>query len=167
MEHNTKDFEYFSSLFSYDKITGNLVRVKNVRSRAKAGDIVGTDHPDGYLSVEVDSKGYLVHRVVWLLYYGSWPDGMLDHADGNRKNNKITNLRLATRAQNSQNAKLRKDNSSGVKGVSWHKHVGKWFVRVQANGKRISVGYFDSFDEAVESAKLTRIKLHKEYSCER
>lgn len=155
--------DYVKSLFLYNEETG-LVHWKVNKNKAKIGDLVGTKHNKGYLSVSIDSKNYLLHRVVWCIHYGEWPTALVDHKDTDKKNNKISNLRLATSFNNAQNANLRKDSTSNIKGVSWHKRLNKWQVRVQENGKRAHLGYFDSLEEAKNCAISFRIKLHKEFT---
>lgn len=71
-----------------------------------------------------------------------------DHKDGNGLNNMRGNLRSVTRSQNQQNQHLRRDNTSGAKGVSWDKNAEKWRADIRANGKRLFLGYFASVDEA-------------------
>jgi hypothetical protein len=101
-------------LFSY--ADGKLLwRVD--RGRARVGTEAGAVIPNGRLYVQVDGKKHLVHRVIWYLHHGSVPD-FLDHIDGNPLNNRIENLRPATKAQNAMNRRIRSDNSTGFKAKS-------------------------------------------------
>jgi len=72
----------------------------------------------------------------------------VDHRDNNKQNNHIDNLRWATNIENCQNAKLRKNNTSGYKGVSWHERNGKWMARINIDGNTIRLGYYDTKEEA-------------------
>ena len=73
----------------------------------------------------------------------------VDHKNRNGLDNRRQNLRSATSKQQSENMGLRKDNSSGCRGVHWRKEISKWQVRIGHNGKRIHLGYFDKLDEAI------------------
>jgi len=93
------------------------------------------------------------------------PDDLeVDHIDGNRLNNQRSNLRLATSSQNKMNRGPRKDNTSGYKGVSWHKQNNKWSARIMANGKYLSLGLFENILDAARSYNLAAKKHHKEFA---
>jgi hypothetical protein len=118
--------------------------------RAKAGNKAGTIASNGYWTVRYAGKLYLNHRIIFAMHNGYWPN-IIDHADGNPLNNEPSNLREASKSQNGQNAKLRKDNLSGIKGVYFDKARGKWAVR--ANGK--TIGRFKD----IELAELVSIEI--------
>src|SRR5262249_22527605 len=97
--------------------------------RNRWGRLAGSTNSQGRFQVRVDGRLYQAHRLVWLLHTGRFPVGEIDHINGDPLDNRISNLREATRAQNTANAKRRRDNSSGYKGVSrngnrWSAHVG-------------------------------------------
>lgn len=118
------------------------------------GAEAGSIHVDGYRRVEIDRRKFLSHRIIWALVYGVWPEGFIDHIDHNRTNNKITNLRVVTRAENNRNASLRSDNTSGAVGVRWHKNSNKWESRISVGGRLHYLGLFTKFDDAVSARKL-------------
>lgn len=134
------------------------------RSRNKAGSKAGTyrKHDNAY-QVIIEGKHYLVHRIVFMMHYGYLPE-FIDHADGNRANNRIENLREATNEQNAQNAKTRKDSVSGVKGIRWNKVDKSWSVRVQTNKKRITIGQFKDLELAELVAMEARNKFHGNFA---
>lgn len=103
----------------------------------------------GYRHGSLDGKYVRLHRVVWALAYGAWPDREVDHIDGNRLNNRVDNLRLVSGSENHRNTKRRADNKSGVNGVGWYAPTAKWRAHVTLNGKHIHLGYFETFEEAV------------------
>lgn len=113
-----------------------LVWIKSF-GRVKAGDHAGSyNGARGYYYVTINKKKYLAHRVVWVLMHGALGSSVdVDHKGGNTTNNKLENLRPATRAENLKNTPLRKDNSSGVKGLSWHSKNCGWQGRIWDNGK--------------------------------
>ena len=101
-----------------------------------------------YSRIKIDFKGkhFLYHRIAWLLFFKEWPSQEIDHRDGNPLNNKIENLRLATRTQNCQNQRLSKVNKVGLKGVQ--KRSNLFRSRIQVNKKSIHLGYFKTREEA-------------------
>ena len=87
----------------------------------------------------INSKPYKAHRVIWKMVYGSDPH-YIDHINGDRTDNRISNLRSVTKAQNNRNKRLRSDNKSGVTGVHWYNPRNKWRVDVRYNGKTKHIG---------------------------
>lgn len=86
------------------------------------------------------------------------------HGRGTRNDNRKSNLRIVNKSQNNINQPLRKDNTSGVKGVNWNKDSNKWRVRIQVDHKRILVGDYDSLEDAKVAREKAEDKYHKEYS---
>jgi len=130
--------EELHELLDYDPNTGIFTHKINNRHGCfgkKAGCVRG----DGYILIGIRKGHFLAHRLAWFYTYGTWPSEMIDHKDGNRQNNRISNLREATHAQNLQNARGRK-RGGGLKGAHWHKERGKWKARIA----QIHLGYFDS-----------------------
>lgn len=133
-------------LLRYDPETGELVRTKAV-SNAKVGDVAGTPH-DGYIRVRVDGKLYLAHVLAHLYVTGMFPDNEVDHEDGCGSNNRWLNIRQATRIQNMSNRKKPQNNTSGFKGVHYHKRNKKWVAYITSAGKRHHLGCFGSPESA-------------------
>lgn len=150
-------------LMHYSPDTGVFTWAQ-ARGRVKAGDIAGVLHHDGYILIKTGGKMYLAHRLAWLYKTGSWPADMIDHINQNKADNRWCNLREATRSQNSQNTGLQVNNTSGVRGVNWHKQEGKWRVRFALNGKRYSFGAYDDLETAAAVAAGARKKLHGEFA---
>lgn len=147
-------------LMTYDPGTGLFTNLVTRHGRAKAGDAVGSPHITGYVSTMIAGRNYLVHRLAWLYVMGSFPPHDIDHADGDRANNRWANLRAATRAENCQNAVRRSDNNSGITGV---RAVGaRWRAMISVRGRHIHLGYFDTLAEA-EAARLTAKAQHHEF----
>ena len=151
-----------NELFRYDKETGDLIRKVTVGSTGKAGNKAGSLRVDGYVQTRLNGKGYLNHRIIFLMHNGYLPP-CLDHIDTNRSNNRIENLRPATISQNSYNAGIRKDNKSGVKGVTWHVGTGKWQVTVRRGGVKKYFGIYKTISEAEIVAHKAREQLHGEF----
>jgi hypothetical protein len=147
-------------LFDYQN--GFLIRRKN-SGPALAGDVAGHISSNGYGYVSIKNKAYLVHRIIFLWNHGDLPK-YVDHIDRNKSNNKIENLRPASKSQNAINSKLRSTNKSGFCGVYWNKRKAKWHVRLKIDGKSHHLGYFDCLKTAGKTYKEA-CKLHfKEFS---
>ena len=120
-------------------------------------------HVFGYMHGTICGKTISAHRVAWAILHNEWPATQIDHIDGNPANNKQDNIRLATAAQNSQNRKLPKHNTSGIKGVFWSKHKNRWHARIGHNGKKIHIGYFKTKRQAATAYANKASSLHGEF----
>lgn len=106
-----------------------------------------------YRNARIDGKHTTIrmHRLILGLHYGD--KGFGDHINRVTLDNRRKNLRVATRTENNINQRIRKDNTSGVRGVSWVKLSSCWKAQISVNGKKKSLGYFSSIDGAVEAYK--------------
>lgn len=129
----------------------------------RIGAIAGWAHKDGYAHCRIEGKMYLLHRLIFLMHKGYLPNE-IDHINGVRHDNRIENLREVTRAQNTHNAKIRKDNASGVKGVHWAARDNRWVARISIAKTRIVLGSFMSFEEAKQAAIAARQDYHGEFA---
>lgn len=103
----------------------------------------------------------MLHRIAWYMATGVDPiDFELDHINGDKTDNRICNLRRATRADNNRNQTKRKNNTSGYKGVSWSKTYSKWVAYIGVDWKRQHLGYFDTPKGAHVAYKDAANKLH-------
>jgi hypothetical protein len=135
-------------LFNYDPDTGFFTN-RASRGRAKAGARAGAETGHGYRRIVIDYVKYYEHHLAWLIVHGDLPEGEMDHADGNRSNNAIGNLRLATRTQNNANNGCCATGVSGLRGVYRDlRRPHKWFSKIQVGGQQIYLGEYDSPEEA-------------------
>lgn len=116
------------------------------------GKAAGCIRPDGYYQTRVQDKTVFNHRAVWLLSHGEWPFQFIDHIDGNRANNLIENLRLATFEENQHNKR--------AKGCCFQKSSGLWLSRITVNKVVHSLGYFKTEKEANEAYLEAKRNLH-------
>lgn len=162
-------YSYLSERLDYDSETGNLVWNDNAYKTVK-GKLAGTLSDKGYLRILTRPKGLSAkcirsHRFIWWLHNGDIPEGMvIDHIDGNRTNNRIENLRLATEQENHCNQLPTIKNTSGARGVHFDKRTGKWLVKVGCKGKCYYYGCHDDIELASLIAEEARIKLHGEFA---
>ena len=141
-------------IFDVDIEIGKLYWKKITKtSSVKIGDEAGSDRGDGYRKVGIHGKSYLVHRILWAIHYGEFPDKSIDHINRDPSDNRISNLRLATRSQNNMNSKVRDDNTSGVSGVTWCKERQKWLSRIIVDGKSKNLGRTPDKAEAIRVRK--------------
>ena len=140
---------------------GTLVR-KVRAGRGRAGEVAGYPDGHGYLIVSVDTKRIHVHRVVYAMTRGRWPENEVDHIDGRKSNNSPANLRDVNRSQNMQNiTKVRSDNQLGFKGVTrGSRDKSKFRFMIQTGGKRIAREGFATPEAAHEAYKAAKIALH-------
>jgi hypothetical protein len=150
--------EKVKQLFDYDHETGLLTRLTSPSGRVKIGDVVGCIGNRGYLTVSIDSKRYLVHRIIWLWVYGGFPEPQTDHINHDRTDNRISNLRESTQKENHKNRSMHNNNTSGVTGVFWDKRAKKWGSQIVVNDKNISLGYFDDKAGAAAVRLIAEIK---------
>ena len=142
------EIENFIRCLSYNPDTGALIWVATPSKRAKAliGKPAGTVHR-GRLTIRIGGKGYRAHRVMWAMTYKKWPDGEIDHIDGNPLNNRLSNLRDVSRLVNQQNIRVASRKSqSGLLGA--HKNRNKWLSRLKVNGKQMWLGVFANAKDA-------------------
>jgi len=144
------------SLFNYDRDSGIFTRRTN-NNGYKVGDVVGGLATAGYLTTVVKGKVYRLHRLAWLYEYGTNPNDEIDHINHIRNDNRINNLRSVTKQENMKNKSKHKNNTSGVTGVSWSSSNSKWLALIYVDKKRIPLGYFVQFHEAVNARKNAEV----------
>jgi hypothetical protein len=136
-------------LFEYNHTDGLFVRLSTGRP-------VQTRN-QGYVVIAIDGKAYKAHRLAWLYVYGVLPDGVIDHINRDRSDNRMCNLRLTTRAPNPQNSTIARS-ASGVRGVS---RVGAcWKAAIAVDGKEYYLGTFATIPEAAAARAQAEAKLH-------
>lgn len=147
MPKHTISAEEARQLLSYNPETGTFTwRVG--RGKARVGSVAGTPCSGGYFQIRIYGRIYSAHRLAWLLTHGVWPENQIDHINGRRDDNRLCNLRLATRSENNRNAKRRSDNTSGVKGVSFDKARDRWRAQIRVSGRNRHMGYHKTPEEA-------------------
>ena len=150
-----------NKLFDYND--GEIYWKVRLSNRTKIGDKAGNPRTDGYLRISIGGKDYAVHRLIFLMHYGYLPKE-LDHIDNDKLNNKVENLREATRNENLYNRKTGKSNSSGIKNVSWSKMMNKWVVKIRINREKKHLGYYADINLAELVAIEAREKFHGNFA---
>lgn len=147
------------SFLQYDPDSGAFARTAP-RGSIQPGPLSPTPNSNGYLRVVIHKQSYYLHRLAWLWMTGTWPQQQIDHINGDRADNRWCNLREATHAENCLNTKLRSNNTSGTKGVSWHKLARKWKAEIHMNGVSRHIGVFADKGTATAAVIAARAELH-------
>jgi hypothetical protein len=145
---------------SYDTETGDWKWRISAGTR-KEGAPAGNKRPEGYRYIKINRRLYRTSRLAWLYVTGAWPKFEIDHINGDPSDDRWSNLRPATHAQNSKNRKLNVNNSSGYKGVFLNK--GRWRAVINSDGQRYHLGYFATQAEAAFAYRYAADQLHKDY----
>lgn len=148
---------------SYDPETGLFTRLICLAKRSKVGDIVGYKEPSNYIRIYIAGKNYQAHRLVWLYIYGCFPPADIDHINCNRSDNRLSNLREATRSESKCKQSSSANNKSGFKGVCWNKSNKKWQVACTVHGKIYHLGHFNTPEEASEIYQKFAKEHHGEF----
>lgn len=142
----------------YNYKTGEFRWIRDHKHKKLAGVVAGYKN-NGYISITLNGKQYMAHRLAWLYTTGSFPKNSIDHINGIRSDNRMANLRDVTCAENSKNQKIACNNTSGFKGVEWIPSRNKWRALISSDGKKINVGSHDCKIDAVSAV----IRARKEY----
>jgi hypothetical protein len=143
----------------YDAETGKLFWKLNKGRAGKAGNEAGW-FEKRYCRVTINRKKYQAHRIAWLLTYGSWPVDQIDHINGNKKDNRLENLRDVSSRENARNRKIHKNNTSGALGVSFNKRGQNYQAKIMVNKKSKHLGYFKNKEEAIAARAAANIKYN-------
>jgi hypothetical protein len=147
--------EEVKSFFEYDPAIGKLRWIFHpdmgvAWNGRNVGKVAGSEDKRGYRQIGVKGTKYLAHRLTWIYFNGDIPEGLdIDHINRTPSDNRIENLRVATRKENIQNTKPRTvANPSGYRGVLWIEQCQRWRASIQVNGKRKYLGHYKTAEEA-------------------
>ena len=153
-------YDRANELFHYEPSSGKLFWKKTTTNRVKVGDEAGSFcNSTGYTNVFIDGKGYTLHRIAILLATGVYDKAVqVDHIDHDRGNNRLSNLRVVSHAENMRNQSLRNTNKTGVTGVSYTTRDRRWVAQIYIDKKNTNLGYFKTLEEAAAVRKAAEIK---------
>lgn len=140
--------ERLREVLSYDPLTGEFRRRVATCNAVRVGEIAGAAAGRGYLTINIDGAKCYAHRLAVLYMTGKFPKSRTDHIDQNTANNAWANLRHANASSNAANSRLRRNNTSGFKGVHWAAQKRKWCAQIRLDGRKTKLGYFDIAEEA-------------------
>jgi hypothetical protein len=155
----------FENVLRYEPDTGKFFWLVARPRKTRAGDPAGHLNKKGYIEIRYDHTTYQAHRIAWYLHTGQDPHPLgLDHINGDRDDNRISNLRLATPAQNAKNMRKRENTTSVYKGVHWYARKSKWRAQIKAEGRNIHLGYYDNELEAHLAYCKAAAVLHGDFA---
>jgi len=144
----------------YEPLTGQFFWKISPGRGHPVGKETGLSGKNVYNMISFRGKTFLAHRVAWLLYYGDWPDKMIDHINGDKHDNRIENLRLASRAENTVNRPPKQGRT--YKGVS--KNGNRFQAYINKHGERKHLGWFNCEHEAAKAYNIAARVLYGDYA---
>jgi hypothetical protein len=135
----------------YNPDTGIFIRKIRTSMNTKVGDKLGSLNNNGYMYAMIDYETFSIHHLSWFYVYGVMPMHCIDHINGIKTDNRISNLRDIPFINNMQNErKARVNSTSGYLGVRWRKDRSKWVATLRVNGKAKRLGSFDNKEDAYQ-----------------
>lgn len=156
---NELDHTTLRECLKYDPDTGVFTWRKKIAHKVNIGAVAGNVMPIGYRVLQLFKQRVYAHRLAWFYCYGVWPTGNIDHLNGDKDDNRISNLRDVTQQHNVQNERHPR-RSNPYLGVSYDKQRGKYLAQIRANGKTKNLGRFDTPEEARDAYLEAKRKLH-------
>lgn len=153
--------ERLRELLSYSESSGLFTWItKKGNQHQILGSVAGSQRSSGYISIGIDGKNYMAHRLAWIYVHGHLPESGIDHVNGVKTDNRIANLRKANQSENLQNQTICTRNTSGVQGVSWSKIARKWHAYISLNRKRVNLGLYSNIEDAATARKKAKSEYH-------
>ena len=153
--------DLIAKVLKYDPISGTLVWISNLHSKrvvpgSRAGCLVkGT----GYRTISLFGRSYPEHILIWFIYYGVWPSGQIDHENQVRDDNRISNLRDITKAENARNRSRNPHSKLGEHGIWFNSRTNRYVAEITMNGKKVYQKSFVDIDEAIIQRKAKSLEL--------
>ena len=122
-------------------------------------EALSSPHSAGYLHGKINGHPLFAHVAMFALVHGVWPSGQIDHIDGNRTNNRISNLRDVSASDNQRNQSRRSTNRSGFTGVHWHAQSKSWRAQIRHDGRTVSLGCFKTISEAARARAKANVRF--------
>lgn len=154
--------ERLKRLLDYDPATGKFLWLEDRSNVIRAGMAAGSLTNSGYITIQVDGRAYRASRLAHLWMTGRHPVPWCDHEDGDTQNDQWLNLREASRSQNAKNRKMNKNNQIGLKGV--HAHKGRYKAQIQADGRKMGLGTFDTPEQAHAAYVVAAKQYHGDFA---
>jgi hypothetical protein len=163
VKHPLPPFAELKKLLEYNPETGVFTWKVDVAKNRKAGMVAG-GKVGTYWFISINGCGYYAQRLAWLFAHGVDPgENNVDHIDRNKFNNAISNLRLASYSENARNQKVRAGHPTGTMGVHWNKVKQRWQANISVNGKRVNLGRYKTFEEAVAARREGEVVYFGEF----
>ena len=151
------------TLLHYDPPTGVFRWRHEPKRGMQPWDVAGNIDRQGYVQIKIGGKVLMAHRLAWLYVHGELPK-QVDHKNMTRSDNRIDNLRAADNSCNGMNKRMQSNNTTGYKGVTFHKGTGRYHAKIQANGVRKSLGYYETAEQAHKAYMTAAGELHGQFA---
>lgn len=161
------DFDKVSEEFRYDAETGKVYRLPARKGRPANREVGATRKGRHYVRVRIGDEYVQLHRLAWFLHHGSMPTALLDHINGDRSDNRMSNLRLVTSKENNWNRGSMSNNVTGVHGVAWCNTKKRFRASIHCDGKSTHLGYFRDVEEAARVRRAAELKFFGEFARDR
>jgi len=155
--------ELLLDLFTYSVVEGSLYWRKRPSPKASLTLPAGCTDPEGYRVIAIKGTTYRRHRLIWAYFHDDPGPFEIDHINRIKGDDRLENLRLASRAENSFNTRY-STNKSGAPGVCWHKRDKKWRASIKRSGANVHLGYFDDLEDARKAYIEASIEIHRDFS---
>lgn len=156
--------DFLRTSLDYDVKTGDLVWKSHKTRPYLIGKVAGAITREGYKVIYLAPRQYKAHRLAWLHFYGSEPNGMIDHINRNPSDNRIENLRICNASQNAANSRIRSNNTSGIRGVHWRPAHKKWVANIMVGGRYLYLGCFENKEDAAKAFQLAAPEFFGEFA---
>jgi len=143
------DYAPTTGVLSWRKIDNPSSKYEKRRNTSFAGKEAGCVDQLGYRVVRLGKKNYKAHRLIWLYVHGRMPSDYIDHINGVKSDNRLSNLREVDSCANNQNKAMHHNSRSGVVGVTWDKKARKWRAHIRANKVGHYLGQYSDINEAI------------------
>lgn len=154
------DSTRLKEILNYDCETGIFTWKEKIAKKTIVGGKAGCLR-NGYITINIMGKRYQAHRLALIYVHGHCNSYDVDHINGNKSDNRIVNLRFATRSENKQNIiKRQPNNRSGYTGVDWHKSSNMWRATITIMRKQKHIGLFKTAEEAHKAYLEAKKQLH-------
>ncbi|CAH0197997.1 hypothetical protein SRABI106_01462 [Rahnella aquatilis] len=162
------DITRLEELFFVDGALGKLTMKVGYKSK-RSGDVISSIGQSGrYRLIRIDGVACSLHRIIWEMINGEIPEGkVIDHINGDTKDNRLCNLRICSQADNLKNRKIHSNNRSGVKGVYFDqsgRSKNKWRAQIRVNGKKFTIGRFPTCSDAKKAYDTAAKKFHGDFA---
>lgn len=159
--------ETLNKYLTYNPETGDLTWNAGLTyaKQRQPGRIAGTMSKGGYLRTSIERRMYANNRIAWKMHYGVDPVGVVDHEDGNKLNNRISNLRDTSQSHNLENRVVGRNSKTGFKGVVFEPNSNRYRINMKVNGVRMNFPSFKTAEEADAFARAKRAELHGKFAC--
>lgn len=157
--------EQVKEVLDYNPLTGLLTWKRKPSKSVVVGTVAGSKHKNGYSYTQLYGCNYPTHRLIWFWVHGKFPEGVIDHINHDRMDNRLENLREVSIAENMKNKSKLKGTLIGEQGIWFCKRRQRYVSEITLNGKKVMQRTFKLFDDAKKARedKLAELNFHQNH----